>query len=439
MTAPSAAPRPGASPAAAVTVLFFIAYPQRLAGANRSLLELVTNLPEHVRPLVVCAAEGQAAEAYRARGIPCEILPAPGVLGRYGRRIRRFTAAERLRALLVDMPAYTLRLRRIMARGGVDLVHANDPRGTFLALPAARLAGLPMVAHLRGEFSHGGSARRLFETAAARIITVSDGARSTLSPRGRARARTVYNGIRATPAPATPLPWLASLRGDGVVVVSCFASVVPFKGHHHLIRAAAELESRGVGHRVAFVCVGDLVDGYGFYHEWLVREMDRLNVRNVTFTGWQDDPYAFYARSDVTVLPSVSRERLQVGDRVVEVHGNEGFPRTHLESMSLGVPVVGTRIAGVPEQVEDGVTGTLVAPGDPVALADALEPLLADAALRARMGAAGRERVRQRFSTGAYVEGVLGVYAEVLRRPGLANGPPAPSAGDPRFPGQENS
>lgn len=102
------------------------------------------------------------------------------------------------------------------------------------------------------------------------------------------------------------------------------------------------------------------------------------------------------------------------GERI-EVRVSEGFPRTHLEAMRFGVPVVGTRIAGVPEQVEHGVTGLLVEPGDPAALADALERVLACPEQARSMGRAGIERVDRLFSTRAYVDGVLRVYSEILR------------------------
>jgi glycosyltransferase involved in cell wall biosynthesis len=160
--------------------------------------------------------------------------------------------------------------------------------------------------------------------------------------------------------------------------------------------------------------VGDFVAGYESYHAWLWRELARLGVRSVTLAGWQDDPFAFYRHADLCVLPSVSEERLMMDDGSIDVRGGEGFPRTHLEAMAAGLPVVGTRIAGVPEQVVDGETGLLVAPGDADGLASALEALITDPERRARLGAAGRARVAEKFSTQAYVDGVTRVYDEIL-------------------------
>jgi len=392
-------------------VMYYMGYPQRMAGGNRSMFELVVNLPPRVRPLVVVAGEGRVVDAFRAAGVEVEVVVPPGGLNRFGRAVLAQSAAGRARMAVAEAAPFVLRLRRMIAERGIDLVHVNDVRGAALAAPAARMAGRPVVAHLRGELPFGRLGRFLFERSGHRIVTVSEGVRATLSPAGRRRAVTVYNGIRELPPSPRKLPWLESLRARGVAVVACFASVVPFKGHHHLVRAAALLNERGWRDRVAFVCVGDLVAEHGPYREWVMGTMRELGVDNVTFTGWQDDPFAFYPYADLTVLPSVTYERIDLGGgETIEARGNEGFPRTHLEAMRFGLPIVGTRIAGVPEQVLDGVTGRVVEPGDPAALADAIEELLRDPARRREMGERGRERVERLFSTRAYVEGVLAVY-----------------------------
>ena len=88
--------------------------------------------------------------------------------------------------------------------------------------------------------------------------------------------------------------------------------------------------------------------------------------------------------------------------------------------MAAGLPVVASSVGGVPEPVEDGETGLLVAPRDPVRLAAAIEGLLADPALRRRLGANGRERVRERFGLEAFQQSHVAVYRCELVRRGLA-------------------
>jgi glycosyltransferase involved in cell wall biosynthesis len=107
-----------------------------------------------------------------------------------------------------------------------------------------------------------------------------------------------------------------------------------------------------------------------------------------------------YRRAAVCVLPSVW----------------ENFPYALLEAMSCGVPAVGTRTGGLPELIEDGVSGLIVPPADAAALAEALCRLLQNSGLRQRMGRAARQRVEERFSVEAVVPRMLDLYRCVLQR-----------------------
>jgi glycosyltransferase involved in cell wall biosynthesis len=398
--------------AAPLRVLYLIADHTRMAGANRSVLELVRNLPPWVVPHVVVAAPGRVADAFRSHGIPCEVIEPGPAMNTFGGWLLHTSPATRLGIAARELVPFTLRLRRVIRQRGIRLVHVNDGRGTLLAAAAARLAGVPIVGHLHGELLFAGLGRWVTENVPARIIAVSDGARRTLSPGALGKAVTVYNGMTAAAFPTSPLPFLESLRARGVRVVCCFASLTPFKGCHHLIDALALLNARGWRERLAVLWIGDIIPAHADYQAWLARKVGEHGIDNLTFTGWRDSPFSFYRCADAAVLPSVSEEELRFDGRAHRVVGGEGFPITNLEAMHFGVPVVATRISGVPEQVEDGATGLLVEPGDPAALADALERLLSDPAAAAAMGRAGARRAEEAFSTRAFVEGVVRVYAD---------------------------
>jgi glycosyltransferase involved in cell wall biosynthesis len=127
----------------------------------------------------------------------------------------------------------------------------------------------------------------------------------------------------------------------------------------------------------------------------------RLRIdASVHFLGPTTDPLAIIAGTQVFAMPSLA----------------EAFPYVMLEAMSMGCPIVSTDVGGVGEAITSGEHGLLVAPGDSDALGDALVTLVGDPAAAARLGAAGRRRVRSEFTLARMMHGILEVYAELAPR-----------------------
>jgi len=120
---------------------------------------------------------------------------------------------------------------------------------------------------------------------------------------------------------------------------------------------------------------------------------------SVVLTGELEDTRLAYAAMDVFVLPSAQPEP---------------FGGVVMEAMSMGVPVIATAIGGSLDQVADGVTGFLIPPSDPQALAEKIELLIRDPALRSRMAQAGPERIGQTFSLEGMVQRLERLYREIL-------------------------
>jgi glycosyltransferase involved in cell wall biosynthesis len=158
-----------------------------------------------------------------------------------------------------------------------------------------------------------------------------------------------------------------------VPAVLAVGRLVTLKGHAVLLEAIARLN--GAGEPVCATIVGD-----GPCRGALEQRARALGVADrVSFAGTvgQDEIGDYYERADIFCLPSFV----------------EGIPVVLLEAMACGIPVVASRITGIPELVEDGTSGVLVAPGRPDLLADALRSLLADADRRAELAARARRRV----------------------------------------------
>ena len=180
-------------------------------------------------------------------------------------------------------------------------------------------------------------------------------------------------------------------------VVLTVGRLVERKGHDLVIRALTALEEQSVRYVIA---------GTGPEEGRLRRLAEALGVRDrVLFTGHvpDEDLPGLYAACDVFVMPSRA-----LGAR----DGIEGFGTVFLEAGACAKPVIGGWSGGVSEAVEDGVTGLLVDPHDPEALAEALRRLLRDPELRRRMGEAGRTRAERMEA--AWAEAVRRVWSEAL-------------------------
>jgi glycosyltransferase involved in cell wall biosynthesis len=205
------------------------------------------------------------------------------------------------------------------------------------------------------------------------------------------RTRVVYNGVPDC-TPAEPSRELLAFRGEeplaGLVTV-----LRPQKDPLLAVRAAASLAHEGrLPGRLAIVGNGELRDR--------VRdEIARLGVgERVRWFPFQARADAYLRALDLLVLPSAW----------------ESLPLAVLEAMSCGVPVLATSVGGVPEAVEDSVTGRVVAPGDEPALAAALSEILGSPDLRRQYSEAGRAEFERRFRVAPMVDAVAALYAELM-------------------------
>lgn len=228
---------------------------------------------------------------------------------------------------------------------------------------------------------------------AAFVACISDFARSQLMavsrPEDWPKLRVVHCGIDRG-----SLPPRAERQGDGPLRVVCVGRLVPEKGQIVLVEAIAELRRRGVDAQL--VLIGD-----GPARATIEQAVAAHGLTGaVQLTGAQGHPEVLrlVAGGDVFCLASFA----------------EGVPVSLMEAMALGLPVVSTRIMGIPELVADGETGVLVAPGNSDELVAALERLAVDAALRERLGRAGQARVTADYDLARESERLHGIFTEVV-------------------------
>ncbi len=318
----------------------------------------------------------------------------------------------------------TFRLARIIREERPAILHTHTAKAGAVGRVAALLAGRarpPIIVHtfhghvLRGYFGRFWTAVfRLLERLLARVtdalVAVSPEVRDELVALGVApvsKFAVVRLGIELDSRLAAGAEARAETRRAmgvpaGRYVVGWIGRMTGVKRTDLVLRAFRLLRDGGVD--AALCMVGDGPDRERV--EELAAELELMPY--CLFPGYQEDVGPLFAAFDVFVLPS----------------GNEGTPVTAIEALAGGCPVVATRVGGVPDVVRDGEDGFLVEPGSVDELGDRLARLARDPALRARMGAAGRERMRARYAVGRLIDDVDALYRELLERKGLAP-PPA--------------
>jgi len=353
-----------------------------VGGAEGALARLVRGLAGryHFEVLSVKAV-GETGENLRADGFLVDDLGAPD--------------PGPVRALSA--------LVRETGRRRPDLVHAWLFRANFLVRFAARLRGVPNIASVRtlemertwqprlDALTHGLVDRYLAVSRAAARFTAAHGVPGD-------KITVVPNGL----APGEfeePPGWREFRRRFGVpedaFLAVCAGRLRWEKGQAVLLEALARLAAEGG--RPAFL----LLAGAGPDEARLREQARALGLEeSVRFGGLLEDPREAYRAADLLVQPSLW----------------EGMPNAVLEAMAQGTPAVASSVGGVPEVVRDAVTGLLVPPGDPAALATAVARLRDDEALRASMGRAALARAREAFPLQATLEATAAVYEELLAR-----------------------
>lgn len=379
-------------------------------GAMSYLLPLVGALrAQGCEASLLCLGAGGLAEAAAARGLPCEVLP---MSGPWDVRV---------------LPSLCHRLT-----AGWDVVHthgmrANLPVRTILRVTPDRPALFTTIhSDLALDYPHALLSRayvaldRVSATVVDGFFCVSADLAARLVARGtpESRIRVVYPGLELMPpwdatassgaaassevsaapgAAASPEVSAAPGAAGTSEVVGTVTRLVAVKDIALLLEAAALLRTRRP--HVRFVIVGDGPERSALEG----RAADLALGEVVEFRGEVRPAWPALREFRVFALTSVS----------------EGVPLAVLEAMAAGLPVVATAVGGMPEIVEDGVTGFLVSrEGDratvAAALASRLETLLADWEVRERMGAAARRRATQEFSTALAARRTLRFYERVL-------------------------
>ncbi len=394
----------------------------RPAPAPGSVLHVITRLDRGGsadNPILSCLGLSERGwEVTLAYGPTSDPTPALARLERSG-RVPMIRVPDLVRDIrpLSDFKAYRT-LRALMARGDYDVVHTHTSKAGLLGRRAARGLRSRVVHTPHGHVVHGyfGPALTRAIVAAERraarwcdtIVVLTNRGREDHLAAGVGRPDqfvTIPSGVPLA-AFRSGLPARGAARAalgldEGAIVAGCVARLVRVKGQHVLLEAAARLCPLHPALRI-------LLAGDGEDRAALEGRATKEDLRGrVTFTGRLDDPRGALAAMDLFVLPSL----------------NEGQGRAAVEAMAAGIPVVASEVGGLPEVLDGGRAGLLVPPGDPEALAAALEDFLVHPEKARALAGAGRLRA-PRYDLEVLIGGLDALYLRLLERSDPREGRP---------------
>lgn len=357
-------------------------FPRSLGGGERVLLKLAGLLPQYGFRCAVLTffvhPESRAAEL-----CPCDLYVLP---------LQRTYDLHACRA--------ALELGRFLRRRQVKIVQTFFESSDLWAGAVTKMFSDAKLIWSRRDMGilrgrKHALAYRLLAGMPDRVFAVSEQVRQQcievdgIDP---AKVETIYNGLNLT-------GWSAHSRGEraanGAAVIATVGNIRRVKGHDVLIRAAAIVAAAFPS--VQFSIAGEVLEPEYFAElQGLLAELDLTG--RLHFAGNIADLPTYLSTADIFVLPSRS----------------EGFSNALIEAMAASLPVVATRVGGNPEAVQNDVSGLLVPPDDPQALADALIRLLSDTAGATEMGLQGRRIAESLFTTEAMMARITAAYRRLL-------------------------
>ncbi|MBU1853369.1 MAG: glycosyltransferase family 4 protein [Candidatus Omnitrophica bacterium] len=300
-------------------------------------------------------------------------------------------------------------LAYIMKRKRYDIVHTHNSKAGFIGRLAARIAGVPIIVHTIHGFSFHEYEKPLYRKLfiwlerfaarfADRLIVISEPLKEwglALKIGKPSQYVTIYSGIEIEKFQIRiDIEQKRHLFGikSSDLVIGVVSKLWEGKGHKCILQAARPVIAKIPNVKFMFV-------GEGYLRKELESLTRQLGLNgHVIFTGFRNDIPEVTAIFDIAILASFF----------------EGLGRVLLEAMIYSKPVIATKVGGIVDVVDDGVTGLLIPPGDSTALSEAMVKLLSDRGLRERMGRAGREKIDNKFGAQTMVCQIREVYEELL-------------------------
>ncbi|MBK5100501.1 MAG: glycosyltransferase family 4 protein [Desulfobacteraceae bacterium] len=363
-------------------ILSFSSFGDMKGGGQESLFQLVKNLNKGVfRPVIVVPEYGELAEKVQSENIPVVKISLPAVLN------------PRIYEKLIALR----NLAKIIKQYKIDLIHTDGPRNTFYGGILSKLCGKPLIWHIR--VSDKDKYDRILYHLSTKLILVANALKNRFDWDDRSQKMvTIYNGIDFSEFTPNNFKFeireVYGIKNNSLIIITV-ARIERLKGQKYLIEACGRLKEKIQNFHV--LLVGEIAESDYF------RECndlsDKLGIRDrITFTGRENRVNQILSESDLFVLPSLS----------------EAFPRSLLEAMAVGKPVIVTDVGGCSEAVVNEESGYIVPPKESELLAEKIFMMLANKELRHNTGRASAVRARSLFDIKETVKQTEKVFTETI-------------------------
>lgn len=297
----------------------------------------------------------------------------------------------------------------LIKKNKINIVHSNSPRAGFIGGFVAKLTSSASVIHVRdihlSPFSNYFKAL-ILDALSDKIIAVSNATKNAVMQKRTKlefKTKVIYNGIDFEKLDKILTKNIRHELGIGenVPIIGSVGIIHPVKGHDTVIRASAIVRERFPNLKV-LITGGYLLEADRLFEIELRNLVKELNLTDcVIFTGFRDDIYDILSIMDVLILASNYPDPL---------------PRILIEASAMRKPIVATKVGGIPEIVEDGISGILIEPSDYKSLAEAVISLLENRPLATEMGLNARKIAESKFSIETHVREIENIYIELIKK-----------------------
>jgi glycosyltransferase involved in cell wall biosynthesis len=366
-----------------VNILYLSSFGDIMRGGQKSLFNLVSGLNREAFGVyvVVPTKNGGLAERLKNKGINVNVVEFPRILDYH---------------LLLKVKALS-KLLKLMAKYQIDIIHTDGPRNTFYAGIAAKVKNIPLIWHVR--VSNHDRYDRILTKLSSRIILVADTLRSRFKINSNDKKFvTIHNGVDLDKFRTQEHEKLVRQRyniDNNELLISVAARIERPKGQKYLIEACGKLKNRIKSFHI--LLAGEITDNS--YMNDCSKMAIKFGIHDrVIFAGPLNNINQVLNETDIFVLPSLF----------------EAFPRSIIEAMAAGIPVIATDVGGNTEAIENNVSGLIIPSRDSNALAEKIYLLGQNPKLRLKIGAEARNRAIKFFGIRENVKKTEDIYRELL-------------------------